>query len=164
MPNKAFENRREVNLLFREGTGLDEERMRARIEEAVAVTLEHFDLHRPSVNVVISDDRELQALNRAWRGLDRPTDVLSFAEREGETLAHNSPKTFLGDIIISWERTAEQAQDLGHSAEREMVFLTVHGLLHLLGYDHMEAADEEEMLSMQREIMNSLDKRNLWDP
>lgn len=157
MGTKVFDGKRTANLLFREGVGLDEDRVRALIEGAVTVTLEHFALHRPSVNVVLSDDGELQDLNRVWRGLDRPTDVLSFAEREGEALAHNSPKTFLGDIIISCQRAEAQGRELGHGVEREIVFLTVHGLLHLLGYDHVEAEDEEEMLAMQRRIMKELD-------
>lgn len=150
------QNKVEINLLLREGMDADRETLEPLFALAVECTLLHFALPRPSVNIVISDDEELQALNKQWRGLDRPTDVLSFAEQEGAPLTSLSPKTFLGDIIISAERATAQGRDLGHGTVREMTFLVVHGLLHLLGYDHMEPEEEWEMLAMQREIMEEI--------
>ena len=85
-----------------------------------------------------------------YRGIDRPTDVLSFALNESEEpeVTGGADLNVLGDLVISVERAEEQAKDFGHSVKREMAFLTVHGMLHLLGYDHME---EEERLEMERE-------------
>lgn len=152
-------NRVEVNLLLREDVAVDQAPLEELLSLVAETTLSHFELRRPSVTIVLSRDEELQQLNGQWRGLDKATDVLSFAEREGDSLASCSPKTFLGDVIISWDRAAVQAKELGHSLYREIAFLTLHGLLHLLGYDHMQANEETEMLSMQREIMAEIEKK-----
>ena len=102
--------------------------------------------------VVLTDDETIHYYNREYRGVDRPTDVLSFpADEGGELLA--PPDGFLGDIMISVPRAEAQGRELGHSAEREIAFLTVHGILHLLGFDHMKPEDEEIMLAHQRRIM-----------
>ena len=95
---------------------------------------------------------------RDYRGIDRPTDVLSFALNESEEpdIADGPDVNILGDLIISVERAEEQAADYGHSVRREMAFLTVHGMLHLLGYDHMEEADRLEMEAEQRFVMEKL--------
>jgi probable rRNA maturation factor len=104
-------------------------------------------------------DEEIHQLNKDYRNMDRPTDVLSFAMQElGELeleiiydeLMENEP---LGDIIISVPRAMEQSVEYGHSVEREIGFLFVHGFLHLIGYDHGNEADEKEMFAKQEEIL-----------
>lgn len=102
--------------------------------------LADLQLEDAAVSVLLTDNQTIAELNAEWRGRDGPTDVLSFSQREGEAADPDDP--LLGDIVISIERALAQADDYGHSPEREVGFLAVHGLLHLLGYDH-EAPDEE---------------------
>ncbi len=123
--------------------------VRQAVKEALA--FEQFD--RPAeVSVSFVDDDEIALLNKTHRGIDRPTDVLSFPLfdedfEDGEAAA-------LGDIVISLERAAAQAEAYGHSFERELAFLTVHSVLHLLGYDHEEGkAEESEMFDRQEKIL-----------
>ena len=102
---------------------------------------ELFDMGEVSVSIV--DDTEICELNRKYRGVDSPTDVLSFP-MDGYVL---------GDIVISLEKAALQAQEYGHSIERELGFLVAHGILHLLGYDHKDEDGERRMLAAQEEIL-----------
>lgn len=106
------------------------------------------------VDVSIVDNASIHVINRDYRHVDRPTDVISFAffDDEEEVINEEGPNS-LGQIIISYEKAEEQARLYGHSLKREMSFLFVHGLLHLLGYDHMEKADEIEMFRLQDEIL-----------
>jgi probable rRNA maturation factor len=105
----------------------------------------------------VTNDR-IQEINREYRDKDKPTDVISFAMEElgeGETeIAGEGIPRVLGDIIISIQRTEEQAGDYGHSFERELGFLAVHGFLHLLGYDHETDEEEREMFGRQKEILD----------
>ncbi|GAB3050865.1 rRNA maturation RNase YbeY [Virgibacillus ainsalahensis] len=108
-----------------------------------------------SINFV--DNKEIQELNRNYRQQDRPTDVISFAlqetvEGELDIVGEDIPLV-LGDIVISVDRAKEQADEYNHSFERELGFLTVHGFLHLLGYDHMEEEEEKEMFQRQDDIL-----------
>ncbi|MBP1765021.1 MAG: metalloprotease ybeY [Firmicutes bacterium] len=107
------------------------------------------------VSLVLADDAYIQELNCHYRGKDMPTDVLSFALNEGEEpeIFDGPEENLLGDIIISLETAERQAVDYGHSIERELAFLTIHGLLHLLGYDH----EQEE----QRRVMRAEEERIL---
>lgn len=110
------------------------------------------------VSVTIVTNEKIQEINRQYRGIDRPTDVISFALEEmgeGETEVKDCgmPRV-LGDIIISFQKAEEQATEYGHSVKREIGFLAVHGFLHLLGYDHMEEAEEKIMFDRQRDILN----------
>ena len=107
------------------------------------------------ISVTFVDDAAIQDINREYRGKDVPTDVISFALEEEEDVVIEGMPRMLGDIIISTERTAEQALSYGHSFERELGFLAVHSLLHLLGYDHMNEADERAMFGKQDEILTS---------
>ena len=106
------------------------------------------------LTVLIDTPAHIQTLNRDFRHVDRVTDVLTFPAWEGELSL--SADGYLGDIMICYERAKEQAAEYGHSLERELAFLTVHGVLHLLGYDHMTEADETVMRSKQTEILNRL--------
>jgi len=109
--------------------------------------------------VVLVNDRQMQDFNRAYRKIDKPTDVISFALKDAsdnyETNAEIESE--LGDIFINVDAAKRQALSYGHSFIRETRFLFIHGLLHLLGYNHIEANDEEEMCALQREILNEMD-------
>lgn len=109
------------------------------------------------ISVSIVNNQEIQEINRDYRQKDAPTDVISFAmqetvEGEMEILGEDIP-LMLGDIIISIDKVKEQAEEYNHSFQRELGFLAVHGLLHLLGYDHMNVEDEKKMFSRQDEIL-----------
>ncbi|MCR5333028.1 MAG: rRNA maturation RNase YbeY [Bacilli bacterium] len=106
------------------------------------------------VDVSIIDNKAIHEVNRSYRGIDRPTDVISFAffDDKEEKATPGVPSS-LGQILISYEKAEEQAKEYGHSLNREMSFLFVHGMLHLLGYDHMTEKDEKIMFSLQEEIL-----------
>ncbi|MBB3127312.1 putative rRNA maturation factor [Paenibacillus rhizosphaerae] len=117
------------------------------------------------VALTFVDDKQIHELNLEYRGIDRPTDVLSFAmnesldeeldivyELEEDEELQDMPE-MLGDIIISLDRAKAQSEEYGHSVEREIGFLFVHGFLHLLGYDHQDAASEAEMMGKQEAVL-----------
>lgn len=114
------------------------------------------------VDISIVNNKEIQQLNKEYRHIDRPTDVLSFALEENlsdaptyktdEEIIQDIP-IHLGDIIISYPKAYEQAKDYEHSIERELGFLAVHGFLHLNGYDHQNAEDEAIMFGIQEEVL-----------
>ena len=111
------------------------------------------------VDITIVTDDEIHALNRDYRNVDRATDVLSFAldEDGGEPELVGGPEVhLLGDIIISAETAARQAEEFGHGLERETVYLAVHGLLHLLGYDHMQEEDKAIMRAKEEEALREI--------
>ncbi len=111
------------------------------------------------VDITIVDDEEIHSLNREYRNVDRPTDVLSFAldEDGGEPELVGGPEEhLLGDIIISAETAQRQADEFGHGLEREIVYLAVHGLLHLLGYDHMTDEDKVVMRAKEEEALREI--------
>ncbi len=130
------------------------ENVRAAAEKAA----ELYGVPTAEVSITLTDNAYIHELNRQYRNIDRPTDVLSFALNEGvEPEVKDGPEiNVLGDIIISVERAEEQAADYGHSLRREMAFLTVHGMLHLLGYDHMEEAERAEMQREEKYVMEQL--------
>ncbi|KAA1040071.1 rRNA maturation RNase YbeY [Macrococcus equipercicus] len=108
------------------------------------------------VAVSFVSSEEIQSINAEYRNKDSVTDVISFAMEEGEDdFEDPSMIRVLGDIIICVERAKEQADDYGHSFEREVGFLALHGLLHLLGYDHMTEADEKQMFGRQDELLTA---------
>lgn len=113
----------------------------------------------PIVSVSLIDDESIQTINRTYRHIDRPTDVISFAfldnEPEKNEILVSDREVVLGDIYISIERAIEQAKTYGHSEKREFLFLFVHGLLHLLGYDHENEEDEKAMFELQEKILKS---------
>jgi probable rRNA maturation factor len=129
----------------------------ALIEHAVQVALTAEQQYGViELSVLITDDAEIHELNRDYRQIDAPTDVLSFAAEEGEpgfVRPADMPR-ILGDLVISYERVVAQAAEYGHSTRRELAFLTVHGVLHLLGYDHeRSAADQVQMREREEAIM-----------
>lgn len=110
-----------------------------------------------AVDVTLIDDAEIQELNRDWRQQDLPTDVLSFAlnEADGAEFEPDGAK-LLGDVVISAERAAAQAAEYGHSLERELAYLAVHGTLHLLGYDHDDPQEQQQMRAKEEEALRQL--------
>lgn len=105
-------------------------------------------------NIIIIDNPTIHKINKEYRDKDAPTDVISFALEDDKTVIEPYGVRILGDIYISIDKVHEQALEYGHSFKRELSFLAVHGLLHLLGYDHMEKSDEEVMFKKQEEVLN----------
>ncbi len=106
------------------------------------------------ISLMITDNETIKELNATYRNKDMITDVLSFPQGDGNFVLPGEP-LLLGDIVVCWPRACEQAEQYGHNIEREAGFLFVHGLLHLLGYDHIVAEQEEQMRSLQRQIIES---------
>ena len=125
------------------------------LNEIILRTSEMLDVKNSIVSIVLIDNKRIHEINKQYRDVDRETDVISFAFMD-EEINPNSDLTNLGEIYISLEKAHEQAIEYNHSFKRELSFLLVHGLLHLLGYDHMNKEDEEEMFSLQEEILHSL--------
>ncbi len=113
------------------------------------------------VSIALVDDDYIQELNKQYRSWDAPTDVLSFAMRETVSETDNSFEFFeeelLGDVVVSLERAKMQAMEYGHSFEREVIFLVVHGILHLLGYDHEVYEEKTVMRQKEEEILKTMD-------
>ena len=103
-------------------------------------------------NVIITNNESIHKINKEYRNIDRPTDVISFALEDNKSIDVPEIRV-LGDIYISYDKVIEQAKEYGHSEKRELCFLTVHGLLHLLGYDHMTKQDEIKMFNLQKELL-----------
>lgn len=134
-----------------------EKNIEAEIIRAADCVGKIYGAENAELSVTLTDDKKIHELNKKYRGIDRPTDVLSFAFRDSEEpQILNAEIEILGDIIISLERAKIQAEEFGHSYLREVIFLTVHGLLHLLGYDHIEEADRIEMETEQKFVMEKL--------
>lgn len=134
----------------------------ALLERAALLTLETSppltleikpDPATTDIAIVLTDDRQLHELNLDYLGVDAPTDVLSFPASESDP---ETGSTYLGDIIISVPRAAQQAQAAGHSLEAEMQLLVVHGALHLLGYDHATAEEKAQMWAEQAKVLERI--------
>ncbi|AMB98522.1 rRNA maturation factor [Aerococcus urinaehominis] len=113
------------------------------------------------MSLTIVSNADIQQINRDYRGKDQVTDVISFAiedQGEGEMAIFGLPDDLpreIGDLFIAYERAVDQAKDYGHSLDRELGFLALHGFLHLNGYDHMTPADEKEMFGLQKELLDA---------
>ena len=149
-----FENRQELLPLSY--------KLKMLVRRAVETTLDYEQYENPiEVSVTFTDNEGIRELNRKFRNIDRPTDVLSFPlfdyTGESEEPPVDEFVGMLGDIVISLEQAKKQAEEFGHSFEREAAFLTVHSMLHLLGYDHEAGGDEEaDMRRRQREILDRM--------
>lgn len=124
------------------------------LEDFISYCVNKLKLKNVVFNVIIINDEEIHKLNKKYRGIDRSTDVITFAledQKDGPLLGVR----MLGDIYISYDKVIMQALEYGHSKTREICFLAVHGLLHLLGYDHMKKEDEEKMFGIQKELLNN---------
>lgn len=131
-----------------------DEKFEEQIQNAIKTSLEHLGYGlNYEISISIVNEEEIRKLNKEYRNNDSVTDVLSFPLFEREDIPEEG---MLGDIIICVERVKEQAEDFNHSEERELIYLTVHSLLHLLGYDHIEEDDKLEMRTKEKEIMKKL--------
>ncbi len=123
------------------------------VRRVIDVAIKHQKLDNLEFNIIIVDNEYIHNLNREYRGIDRPTDVISFALEDNKDFVEVDHR-ILGDIYISVDKALEQAESYGHSFKREICFLAVHGFLHLLGYDHtLSKEDEKIMFDLQDEIM-----------
>lgn len=144
MISVLFDDRQDVMEITRDNE--------AAIKKAIKAVLTEVELKGDfEVSVSFVTNEEIKALNREYRSVDSETDVLSFPMNE----EFNSV-TILGDIVISTQKIIEQANDFNHSLEREIIYLTVHSMLHLLGYDHMNNDGRKNMRAKEKEIMKNL--------
>ena len=126
------------------------------IKKLLNYACEYCKLDNVEFNVIIIDNEEIHKINREYRGIDRPTDVISFALEDDKSMVLDEEAgRILGDIYISIDKCREQALEYGHSFLRELAFLSVHGFLHLNGYDHMKEEDEKVMFKLQDDILDS---------
>ena len=133
------------------------EKERADIETLINYTYDYLKKDKDAeVSISFVSEEEIQAINRDYRDKDEVTDVISFAllDDDSDVDIIGMPVT-LGDIIINTNRAAEQAKEYNHSYKRELMFLSLHGFLHLLGFDHMNEEDEKEMFGLQKEILDA---------
>ena len=153
-----------MQILMDNHTGLDLEPLMTAAENVIIESLAYEGLRfETEVSLLFVRDEQIQELNREYRGIDSVTDVLSFplltaAEiREGNNAYDGGEAEIpIGDIVIAYGRACAQAAEYGHSLMREIGFLTAHSMLHLLGYDHMAADEEAEMIRKQEEILQKI--------
>ena len=136
-----------INLLNEKIELLDE------LKEFLYKVCEDEKLDNVIFNVIIVDNDKIHEINKEYRGIDRPTDVISFALEDDKSFNRDDIR-MLGDIYISIDKVRSQSEEYGHSLKRELFFLAIHGLLHLLGYDHMKKEDEEVMFAKQEEVLS----------
>ena len=122
-----------------------------KLHEFITFVLKEEKLENVEFNIIFIDNPRIHEINLTYRGVDRPTDVISFALEDNKTI--DLGVRLLGDIYISIDKAKEQATSFGHSLRREIFFLAVHGLLHLLGYDHMTEEEEKVMFAKQEELL-----------
>lgn len=145
----------EITISYAGGTSVNQE-----VERVIKLVCDEvsrvYGLENDEMSVLLCDNETIHKLNYTYRHIDRPTDVLSFALNEGNEWQGEEESHLLGDLIISLERTAEQANTYGHSFERELAYLTTHGCLHILGYDHMTDEDKASMRKEEEFILSNL--------
>lgn len=152
-------------MLSRSRPGLGHNEARRLIQRAISAALREEKVPDDcEVSVLLTDNEGIHELNRDYRGVDRPTDVLSFPANElspwefDADLCERDPETgrvFLGDMAISLEKCEAQAEEFGHSFERELMYLTVHSTLHLLGYDHVDEAEMKRQMRGREDVIMS---------
>lgn len=151
-------------------TGQLPERIKQQTQELLKLASQRLSKENKEMGLTFVDNKTIQEINLTYRGLDKPTDVVSLEYKpeaeltvSEQDLADNPDlaemltefDSYIGELFISVERAREQAQDYGHSFEREMGFLAVHGFLHINGYDHQTPQEEAEMFGLQEEILNA---------
>ena len=124
------------------------------LKKFIEYSIDKLELKNVMFNVIIINNDSIHKINKEYRKIDRPTDVITFALEDNQDIVIPGLRV-LGDIYISYDKVKEQALEYNHSKKRELCFLGVHGLLHLLGYDHMNKEDEEKMFEMQKELLDS---------
>lgn len=134
----------------------DEEIDFSNVDNICKFACKKLNVENPLFNIIIINNERIQEINKEYRNKDAVTDVISFAFEESDNIKYENIR-FLGEIYISYERCKSQAQEYGHSIERELCYLSIHGLLHLLGYDHMEEEDKKVMRALEEEILSEYD-------
>lgn len=125
-----------------------------KINEVAAICLREEQIPQEAeVDLLFVDNEAIREMNREYRDKDSATDVLSFPMYEADEEIDEEEEILFGDIVISLERAQEQCQEYGHSLEREVMYLLVHGLLHLAGYDHMEEEEKKEMRAQEEKLL-----------
>lgn len=132
------------------------------MKKILIIAMKSMELKKGSeVSLLLTNDKEIQNLNKIFRNIDSPTDVLAFSMSEGSngsSLPEGIDEYLLGDIIISIETAIKQAKLLGHSLEQELTVLLIHGLLHLLEFDHISTEDSEKMKAEEEKILKIVNK------
>jgi len=133
-------------------------KVKARVSEewvgsVVGKVLKELKLSKMTVSIVLVGDREIKRLNKLYRKSDRVTDVLSFSNLEGKRLAIPGQEEYLGEVIIGYEQAGRQAREQGHSTKKELVVLLVHGILHLLKYEHERGGREAEVMRRKEAVL-----------
>lgn len=147
-----------MNIIFEEGQAIGQDVLEVMKRAAAkALELEEIDDERIEISVTFVSLEEIQEINRQFRDIDKVTDVLSFPQFEDFEDLPEFGEIALGDVVICTERAKEQAAEFGHSLEREIVYLFVHSMCHLLGYDHMEEDEKKVMRAREEEIMAFVD-------
>ena len=146
-----------MNIYFEDGQVLDETIL-ATMKKAAeyCLDLEQVDQERTEISVTFVEGEEIRNLNREYRDTDKVTDVLSFPQFDDLNEIPEFGEICLGDVVICKDRALEQAEEFGHSFEREIIYLFTHSILHLLGYDHMEEDEKKEMRQREEEVMAHL--------
>ena len=122
------------------------------LNDFINFCVKSLNLKNVMFNVIIVDNNTIHKINKEYRNIDKETDVITFALEDDKQI--DVPKLrVLGDVYISYDKAVSQAKEYGHSIKREICFLGVHGLLHLLGYDHMNKQEEDEMFNLQKELL-----------
>ncbi len=125
------------------------------VKKVLCFAVEKEELENVSFNLIIVDNSYIHELNKNYRGIDRETDVITFALEDEDSIVLPDSERVLGDIYISIEKARSQAEEYGHGLLRELSFLAVHGFYHLLGYDHMTKEDESVMFGKQEEVLQA---------
>lgn len=125
-----------------------------KLNNYIEYIVNKLKLENCEFNIIIVDNEKIKSINMEYRNIDRETDVISFALEDNLDIKYDNFR-LLGDVYISIEKCYSQAVEYGHSNEREICFLATHGILHLLGYDHMNELDEKEMFELQNELLDN---------
>lgn len=144
-----------------DGENLPKQAMMDKIEEAagVCLELEGVDANLAEISLTFVDMEQIQQLNREYRGVDSVTDVLSFPQFESCDDFPETGEIIMGDVVICTEKAMLQAEEFGHSPEREIIYLFTHSLLHLMGYDHMQEDEKKIMRQKEETVMNRINLR-----
>lgn len=126
------------------------------LEPLLTYALEVENVDNLEFNVIIINNEEIHKINKEYRGIDRPTDVISFALEDYKDIKYENDYRVLGDIYISIDKVKEQAKEYGHSFERELSYMVVHGFYHLMGYDHIKEEDKNIMRQKEENVLEKL--------
>ncbi len=126
------------------------------MDKVIQFACKKMQINNPILNITLVDSEKIREINKLYRNKDSVTDVISFAFEEVNDIQYTDVR-FLGEIYICYERCVSQAEEYGHSVRRELCYLAIHGLLHLLGYDHMEEDEKKIMRAKEEEILSEYD-------